>query len=361
MDRGFNYSGFRISVISFFIVAVLTAGISPSYPLKGERMKVVGKLLAELPVKIIFDTDFHTDCDDAGALAVLHALADRGECEILAMMCSTLDPFSAPAVDVVNTYYGRPDMPIGTVKGAGVLRQSKYTRGLANEFRHDFKSGSDAPDAVYLYRDVLEKQTDHSVVIVTVGYLTNIKNLMQLPAEDGHASGMDLIKRKIRKWVCMGGNFMGNPPKDNLELGNVNFVMDSVATYYAIRHWPGEVIFAGREVCSVPSGLSIGESLSSTPENNPVRRAYELYFDGKLKNRHVADLVTVLYAVRGLRDYWDIQTNGHMNLHPDMTFEWEFDKDMNQAYLLKKQQDGKPNDRYVERVLDSLLVQAPRQ
>lgn len=33
---------------------------------------------------------------------------------------------------------------------------------------------------------------------------------------------------------------------------------------------------------------------------------------------------------------------------------------MNQAYLLKKQQDGKPNDRYVERVLDSLLIQAPR-
>lgn len=37
-------------------------------------------------VKIIFDTDMHTDCDDAGALAVLHALADNWECDILAVI-----------------------------------------------------------------------------------------------------------------------------------------------------------------------------------------------------------------------------------------------------------------------------------
>ena len=85
-------------------------------------------------VKIIFDTDIHTDCDDAGAMAVLHALADRGECEILAMMCSTKDPFSAPVIDVINTYYGRPDIPIGIPKREGVLRKSKYTRGVATEF-----------------------------------------------------------------------------------------------------------------------------------------------------------------------------------------------------------------------------------
>ena len=354
----FDFDRFEILGIIYLFTYVLTTGISEFYREESTRVRTDSNHQQRPAVKIIFDTDFHTDCDDAGALAVLHALADRGECEILAIMCSTRDPFSAPAVDVINTYYGRPDIPIGILKGEGVLQNSKYTKGVATEFPHDF-SADDAQDAVQLYRDILEKQPDHSVVIVTVGYMTNIKNLLQLPAEGGRASGLDLIKRKVKKWACMGGNFIGNPPRDNLELGNVNFVRDSAATYFAIHHWPGEIVFAGREVCSVPSGLSIGESLSTTPAKNPVRRAYELYFDGKLKNRHVADLATVLYAVRGLRDYWDIQTNGHMNLRHDMTFEWEFDKDMNQAYLLKKQRDGKPNDRYVERVLDSLLVQAP--
>jgi len=46
------------------------------------------------PVKIFFDTGMETDCDDAGAMAVLHTLADRGECEILATVTSVRDPAS---------------------------------------------------------------------------------------------------------------------------------------------------------------------------------------------------------------------------------------------------------------------------
>jgi len=312
----------------------------------------------DAPVRIIFDTDMHTDCDDAGAMAVLHALHDNGECEILAMMCSTIDPFSAPAIDAINTYYKRPDIPIG-IRKSGVLRKSLYTKGIASEFPHDFDADT-APEAVELYRTILEKQPDHSVVIATVGYLTNISELLKLPAEKGRLSGMELVKRKVRKWVCMGGNFIGYPPKDDLKLSNVNFFYDSAASYYAIRHWPTELVFAGREVCSVPSGLAIGENLSQTPADNPVRRAYELYFNGKPKNRHVADLATVLYAVRGESDYWDIETNGYMDIHPDMTFEWKFDKDSNQSYLKKKMRNGEPNDRYIESVLDAMLIKGPR-
>lgn len=312
------------------------------------------------PVRIIFDTDMHTDCDDAGAMAVLHALADNGECEILAMMASTKDPFAVPTMDVINTYYGRPDIPLGAVKGKGVLRSSKYTKPVAQEFPHDLKSNDDAPDALQLYRDILEKQPDHSVVIVTVGYLTNIRNLLELPASGGRSSGRDLVRAKVKRWVCMGGNFIGQPPKDDLKLGNVNFTYDAEATKFAIDHWPGEIVFAGREVCSVPSGLAIGENLARTPTNNPVRRAYEHYFDGKLKNRHVADLVAVFYAVRGLSDCWDLESNGWMDLKPDMTFEWKLDQDKNQSYLKKKIVDGKPNDRHVESILDALLIQPPK-
>jgi inosine-uridine nucleoside N-ribohydrolase len=354
---------FNISfLINILFASLLFAGIVQSLSSCRSSDSNTTNLSEETSaIKIIFDTDMHTDCDDAGALAVLHALADNGECDILAVMCSTKDPFSASTVDAINTYYGRPDIPIGVIKGEGVLRKSRFTQGIAEEFPHDFKYDDTAPDATYLYRDILEKQEDNSVVIVTVGYLTNIMNLLQLPKEEGHLSGIDLVKRKVKKWVCMGGNFIGHPPKDDLKLGNVNFQHDAPASYYAIHQWPGELVFAGREVCSVPSGLEIGENLAKTPLNNPVRRAYELYFNGTLKNRHVADLVSVLYAVRGLRDYWDIQMKGYIDLQPDMTFEWKFDKDKNQAYLLKKQRDGKPNDRYVEAVLDSLLIQSPLQ
>ena len=79
-----------------------------------------------------------------------------------------------------------------------------------------------------------------------------------------------------------------------------------------------------------------------------------------MKKRHVADIVTVLYAVRGLRDYWDIETRGGMELHPDMTFEWQGEDERGQSFLLKKKIGGAPNDRQIERVLEELLVQPPR-
>lgn len=325
-----------------------------------------GETKADTAVKIIFDTDMHTDCDDAGALGVLHALANRGECEILAIMCSTRDPYSAPAIVAINTYYGRADIPIGVVRRNGVRMKSSYTETIAKEFPTTFNDDK-AMDAVHLYRTILEDQPDSSVVIVTVGYLTNIKDLLQLPAKPGHLSGIELVKRKVKKWVCMGGNFIGYPPVEDLSLGNENFIRDPVSSYFAIHNWPGRLVFAGREVCSVPSGLKIGRNLNNTPVHNPVRRAYELWFtvndsrsDGKADDRHVADLVTVLYAVRGLRYYWDIEEKGYMFILPDMTFRWDFAIDKNQAYLLKKKVGGVPNDRYIEQVLDELLIAPPR-
>jgi inosine-uridine nucleoside N-ribohydrolase len=303
------------------------------------------------PVKILFDTDMTTDCDDAGAMAVLHTLADRGECEILATVTSVPDPNALATVDAINRYRGRPALPLGRVKDGGVKMPSKFTARVAQEFPHRVEPDADFPDAVEIYREILAKQPDRSVVLVTVGYLTNVSRFLQSPG------GMELARAKVTTWVCMGGNFIGDPPKDDLSLGNVNFQRDAASAHHAIHHWPGEIVFAGREVCSVPSGLAIGSSLTNTPKDNPVRRAYEHYFDGTARDRHVADLATVLYAVRGLTDCWDLSDPGRMDLREDMTFTWIPDPAGRQRHLLKKS----GNDRQVEIVLEALLVAAPEE
>lgn len=303
-------------------------------------------LRAAEPVKILFDTDMTTDCDDAGAMAVLHALADRGECEILATVTSVPDPNALATVDAINRYRGRPDVPLGLVKEGGVKMPSKFTGRIAREFPHRVVSGSDFPDAVEVYRRILTNQPDRSVVLVTVGYLTNVRRFLESPG------GMELARAKVTRWVCMGGNFIGDPPQDDLSLGNVNFQRDAASAHYAIHRWPGEIVFAGREVCSVPSGLAIGSALARTPADNPVRRAYEYYFDGTARDRHVADLAAVLYAVRGLTDCWDLSAPGRMDLREDMTFAWVPDPAGKQRHLLKRQD----NDEHVERVLEALLV-----
>lgn len=89
---------------------------------------------ADEPLPIIFDTDMDSDCDDAGALALLHALADRGEGEILSTVVSSQHPWSGPCVDAINTYFGRPDLPIGVPQGPGRDQQgSRFARQIAEE------------------------------------------------------------------------------------------------------------------------------------------------------------------------------------------------------------------------------------
>lgn len=63
------------------------------------------------PVSLIFDTDMAPDYDDVGAMAVLHALADSGEVDILATVSSNKQETTAPCIDVLNTYFGRPGTP----------------------------------------------------------------------------------------------------------------------------------------------------------------------------------------------------------------------------------------------------------
>ena len=192
-------------------------------------------------------------------------------------------------------------------------RLPKFAAQIAKAYSHRVTSAEAVPDAVTVYHDVLTKQPDYSVAIVMVGYLTNLKNLLQSPG------GADLVGNKVTRWICMGGTFIGYPPKDDLKLRNVNFQRDTASALFVIHHSPDEVVFAGREVCSVPSGLQIGAQFAATPADNPVRRAYEHYFGGKAKNRQVADHLTILYSVRGLTSCWDLPESGRMNLQENMT------------------------------------------
>ncbi len=56
---------------------------------------------------IIFDTDMGSDVDDAGALALLHRLADLGEVELAGVIFSSgKNRFGVGVCDAINTWYG---------------------------------------------------------------------------------------------------------------------------------------------------------------------------------------------------------------------------------------------------------------
>lgn len=303
---------------------------------------------AEPPVRVIFDTDLGADVDDAGAVAVLHTLANQGETEILAMGLSVKHPWSAPCLDAMNTYYGRPDIPIGVVKGPGVDDGCKYAESIAKEFPHDLKSVDDAPDVVSLYREVLAKQPDKSVVLVTVGFLTNVANLLGSTA-DKHSqlNGVELVRQKVRTWVCMGGTF----PQGS----EYNINKDAAASQRAIKHWPVSIVFTGFEI---GEPIATGAALKDTPKTNPIRRAYEL-FNG-LTHRSSWDQTAVFYGVRGLNgklaEVWDVHAPGSNEIFADGKNQWHDQPDQGHAYLIRKM----PSEQ-VAKLIEELMLAPPKK
>jgi len=92
---------------------------------------------------------------DVGAIAVLHALVDRGEAQILGFMVSSKNEWTVPCLEAINTWYGRPDLPIGyqhslqygyhNLKDPGRETPSKYAEAVVKNFPHRLQRSSDAP------------------------------------------------------------------------------------------------------------------------------------------------------------------------------------------------------------------------
>src|SRR5690606_20715500 len=139
---------------------------------------------------------------------MLHTLADHQVVDILGIIV-TSDELHAPScTDAINHYFERPNIPIGVEKGIPLREFSKYTKEISAEFAHDLASYEEAEDATDLYRRLLSEQPDSSVVIISIGHLTNVRKLMESkPDQHSNLDGMDLIRKKVKLWSCMGGVF----------------------------------------------------------------------------------------------------------------------------------------------------------
>src|ERR1700688_533590 len=94
------------------------------------------------PAHIIFDSDMGPDYDDVGAITILHALAAEGEVRILATIASTKYEGVAGVLNVFNTYFKRPNIPVGMPKGDALdLRDwQHWTDTLLVKYPHRIKT-----------------------------------------------------------------------------------------------------------------------------------------------------------------------------------------------------------------------------
>ena len=304
----------------------------------------IGPLSAE-PAKVIFDTDMYSDFDDVGALACLHALADAGECEILATIANTRNTLAVAMCEIVNAYYGRPEIPVGCTKeigfeapgdrvnvgcyGPAVKKYARWARHL---------NSSDAPDAAEVYRRVLAAQPDKSVVICSVGFLSNLRKLVE--------SDRELVSRKVKLWVAMACNY----PRGH----EYNSMTDWRSSKIALENWPTPVIFTDFQY-----GMDCyaGRVLTEVG-NSPVAEVFRsnLGACNGAGGRPAWDETAVLIAVRGVERYFNAHRGTFRMVGEDGADEWLADEERGAHVRVTE----KVNKLEVAKVIDELMLRAPR-
>jgi inosine-uridine nucleoside N-ribohydrolase len=253
--------------------------------------------------RLIIDTDFGLWWDDVAAFAAAHAAADQGRARILGVVSNTQNEWNAPALDALNTWYGRPDIPIGITAGAPPLGQN-YAQTIAEGYPHS----GDTEDAVSLYRRLLRAQPDHSVTILSVGSLTAVAQLLRTdPA---------LVARKVAQTVIMGGEY---PTSTSPEW---NFNLDLPATHRVVAGWPGPIVYDGFETgLQVLVGNNVCES---HPADSPVRVAFDLlYTCDNNQTEGTWDPTALYYAIYGTDQVYRLAGNGgHNVVTPDGFNHW---------------------------------------
>ena len=304
-------------------------------PLVVGLLVLLSSLLSAEPVHIIFDTDMGNDVDDALALAMLHSFESRGEAKLLAVTITKDNPWCAPYIDLVNTFYGRGDIPIGMVRDGKTPQNNPMIQVPANRRRadgsfiypHRITDGRQAPDAVSLLRRTLVAEQDGGVVIVQVGFSTNLARLLDSsPDAVSPLAGRDLVRRKVRLLVAMAGNFASSKPEYNVET-------DVPSARKVFEQWPTPIVVSGYEVgeAMLFPAASIERDFAYVADH-PVADAYRAYMKMPY-DRPTWDLTAALYAVRPDREYFSLSEPGRISVLPDGRTPFTPDQNADRRYL----------------------------
>ena len=230
---------------------------------------------------IILDTDIGSSTDDLFAMEMLYRYEEHGRCRILGMVVDREGEQNAVYTDVMNTYFGHGDVPIGLVRDGidspkvwidyAHVADIKDTNGLPM-FKRSVADYSKLPDGWQLYRKLLAAQPDHSVSIVCTGFVTCLAQLLQSEGDEySSLNGVELVRKKVKCIYLQGGVFgEAEEPDFNFAQG-ANFAQE----FFSL--WPTDVDM-------VFSPMETGQTVEYTPEQvisdiswtdaHPIKQVY---------------------------------------------------------------------------------------
>lgn len=254
---------------------------------------------------IILDTDIGSSTDDLFAMMMLYHYQDMNRSRLLGVVVDREGEECAACVDVMNTYYGHGDIPIGLIRD-GIKSPKVWIDYKAFPthtdsqgeliFQRSVADYSSLPDGWQLYRRLLAAQPDHSVRIVSIGFLTCLSQLLEsAPDRYSPLNGVELVRRKVKCIYIMGGAF--GDAKESIEY---NFAQGVDFAQAFFNLWPDEV-----DIIMSPG--EVGDGIQYQPEQviadidwtdiHPIKQVYMNY--GCDTGQKMWDPLPTINAVEG--------------------------------------------------------------
>lgn len=253
---------------------------------------------------VIFDTDIGSSADDLFALEMLYRYEEQSLCRLLGVVVDREGTECAACADVMNTYFGHGNLPIGLVRN-GIKNPAVWIDygNLPNHtnpdgslmFARTVNDYSTLPDGWQLYRRLLAAQPDHSVSIVSVGFVTCLAQLLQSGTDEySPLTGVELVRQKVKCLYIMAGIFdVADEPDFNFSQG-----IEFAQTFFDL--WP-------QDVDMVFSPMEVGQQVEYLPEQviadidwtdcHPIKQVYMTYNCNT--GQKMWDPMTAIQAVEG--------------------------------------------------------------
>ncbi|PLB46254.1 inosine/uridine-preferring nucleoside hydrolase [Aspergillus steynii IBT 23096] len=304
---------------------------------------------------LIVDTNFFSDAGDAGALLLASTHPDAN---LLGVNVNYPSVTSALAVKNILGYYGELSVPVGLHPGAQnftILHRIQVDDGdLAARLMWGWQRYSPRTSqnndrvpitpSLDMYRSVLARAKRKGITIVSIGFLDDLSDLLNSPG-DTYSSllGYDLVKRKVKELVIMGGQYPFGQES--------NFLYNPGAAANVVRNWPSKIVFSGSELGR--HALSGARLTTEARFGDPVMTAY-WWKNGYNRSQESCDPLTMLYAIEGPGEMFEYAgTDGLNSVFLDGINVWvEAKGDYKQAYLKLKVSNETAAAR-----LDDLFVQ----
>ena len=270
---------------------------------------------------VILDTDIGSSTDDLFALEMLYYYHNQGKCKLLGVVVDRMGEHCAAITDVMNTYFGHPEVPIALVRNGITSPQvwidysalPSYTGSDGKPlFLRSVGDYSSLPDGWKLYRRLLAAQPDHSVSICSIGFVTSLSQLLASQSDEySPLNGVELVRNKVKCLYIMGGVFGKSVEPD------FNFAQGITFAQTFFRLWPEDVDI-------VFSPMEVGQEVEYKPEQvvsdiswtdiHPIKQVYMTCNCNT--GQKMWDPMAVIHAVEGDASF-SLSQRGTVTLTPD--------------------------------------------